>query len=80
MQHYQFCVAFRRSDGTLDAPVREEIIAATNAAEAIEAAKRIHVDMIATGTNAIYLTDTNGHVIWSLRLGDVWLECREASS
>jgi hypothetical protein len=46
---------------------------ARDAAEAIEAAKRIHVDMIGTDANAIYLTGPNGHVIWSLRLGDVWL-------
>lgn len=71
MNHYQFCVALRRPDGTLDAPVHEEIIAATNAADAIEAAKRIHVDMIGLGANASYLTDAKGHVIWSLRLGDV---------
>jgi hypothetical protein len=30
--------------------------------------------MIGSGTNAIYLTGPNGHVIWSLRLGDVWLD------
>jgi hypothetical protein len=30
--------------------------------------------MAGTGANAIYLTDAKGHVIWSLRLGDVWLE------
>lgn len=47
---------------------------AKDAAEAIEAAKRIHVDMIGTGTNSIYLTDPAGHVIWSLSLGDVWLD------
>ena len=37
-------------------------------------AKRIHVDMTGSGTNSIYLTDSNGHVIWSLRLAEVWLE------
>jgi hypothetical protein len=41
--------------------------------KAIKAAKRIPVEMIGTGTNAIYLLDPIGHVIWSLRLGDVWL-------
>ena len=74
MRAYRFCVALRRSDGTLEPPVREETIIAASAAEAVEAAKRIHVDMIGSGTNAIYLTDASGHVIWSLRLGDVWLE------
>ncbi|WP_408902966.1 hypothetical protein [Methylobacterium radiotolerans] len=74
MQHYRFCVALRRPDGTLDTPVREEIIAATRAEDAVLAAKRIHVDMIGTGTNAIYLLDPIGHVIWSLRMGDVWLD------
>ena len=73
MHHYRLCVALRRSDGTVDAPVREESIMARDAAEAIEATKRIHVDMIGTDANAIYLTGPNGHVIWSLRLGDVWL-------
>ncbi|MGH1587721.1 hypothetical protein ACRBEV_04380 [Methylobacterium phyllosphaerae] len=47
---------------------------AETASEAVLAAKGIHVDMIATGTNAIYLTGPNGHVIWSLRLAEVWLE------
>ncbi|MGH1572073.1 hypothetical protein ACRAWG_17015 [Methylobacterium sp. P31] len=47
---------------------------ARNGAEAIEAAKRIHVDMIGSDANSIYLTEPSGHVIWSLRLGDVWLE------
>jgi hypothetical protein len=74
MQQYRFCVALRRPDGTLDTPVREEIIAAARASDAILAAKRIPVDMVGTGTNAIYLLDPIGHVIWSLRLGDVWLE------
>jgi hypothetical protein len=54
--------------------VREESIMAKDGVEAIEAAKRIHVDMIGSGTNAIYLTDPSGHVIWALRLGDVWLD------
>lgn len=73
MHHYRFCVAFRRPDGTLDAPIREEIIAATRADDAILAPKRIPIDMAGTGTNAIYLLDPKGRVIWSLRLGDVWL-------
>jgi len=73
MQHYRFCVALRRPDGTVDAPVREEIIVAASAPEAIEAAKRIPIDMIGSGTNAIYLINPNGHVIWSLRLGERWL-------
>lgn len=47
---------------------------ARDADEAIKAAKRIHVDMVGTGTNSIYLTSPNGHVIWSLRLGEVWLD------
>ncbi|GJE52810.1 hypothetical protein GOFOIKOB_5884 [Methylobacterium tardum] len=47
---------------------------AGDADEAIEVAKRIHVDMVGTGTNSIYLTDPAGHVIWSLRLGEVWLD------
>ena len=47
---------------------------ASNADEAIEAAKRIHVDMVGTSTNSIYLIDPAGHVIWSLRLGEVWLD------
>jgi parvulin-like peptidyl-prolyl isomerase len=50
------------------------IVLAKNAAEAIEAARQIHVDMIGTWTNSIYLTDPSGHVIWSLRLGEVWLD------
>jgi hypothetical protein len=74
MHHYRFCVALRHPDGTLDAPVREESIMAVSTAEAIEAARRIHVDMVGTGTNSIYLTDPAGHVIWSLRLGEVWLD------
>ena len=74
MHHYRFCVALRHPGGTLDAPVREESIMARTADEAIEAAKRIHVDMVATGTNSIYLTDPRGNVIWSLRLGEVWLD------
>jgi hypothetical protein len=74
MHHYRLCASFRRPDGTIDAPVREESIMARDAAEAIGAAKRIHVDMIGSGTNAIYLTGPNGHVIWSLRLGDIWLD------
>ncbi|MHB2211582.1 hypothetical protein [Methylobacterium sp. CM6257] len=53
--------------------MREDSIIARNAAEAIEAAKRIRVDMISSDANAIFLTGPNGHVIWSLRLGDVWL-------
>jgi hypothetical protein len=73
MHHYRFCVALRHADGTLDAPVREKSIMAKDGVKAIEAAKRIHVDMIGSGTNAIYLTGPNGHVIWSLRLNDVWL-------
>ncbi|MGX9984597.1 hypothetical protein [Methylobacterium fujisawaense] len=73
MTHYQFCVALRRPDGTLDAPVREEIIAATSVADAVGAAKRIHVDMIGSDANAVYLTDPSGRLIWSLRLCDVWL-------
>jgi hypothetical protein len=73
MHHYRFCVALRHLDGRLDAPVREESIMATNAAEAIETARQIHVDMVGTWTNSIYLTDPAGHVIWSLRLGEVWL-------
>jgi hypothetical protein len=52
--------------------VRAESITARNGAEPIEAAKRIHVDMIGSDANAIYLAAPNGHVIWSLRLGDVW--------
>jgi len=47
---------------------------AGNADEAIKMAKRINVDMVGTGTNSIYLTDPAGHVIWSLRLGEVWLD------
>lgn len=74
MHLYRFCVALRHPDGKLDAPVREESIMAWNADEAIEAAKRIDVDMVGTGTNAIYLTDPAGHVIWSLRLGEIWLD------
>lgn len=70
---YRFSVAFRRPDGTLNAPVREEIITARTADDAVLAAKRIHVDMIGSGTNAIYLIDAKGRLIWSLRLGDVWL-------
>jgi hypothetical protein len=73
MHHYRFCVALRRPDGTVDAPVREDSIIARNAAEPIEAAKHIRVDMISSDANAIFLTGPNGHVIWSLRLGDVWL-------
>jgi hypothetical protein len=74
MHLYRFCVALRHSCGTLDTLVREESIMAKNAAAAIDAAKRIHVDMVGTGTNSIYLTDAAGHVIWSLRLGEVWLD------
>jgi hypothetical protein len=74
MHDYRFCVALRRPDGTLDVPVREEVITACTADYAIGIAKRIHVDMIGSGTNSIYLTGPNGHVIWSLRLGDVWLD------
>jgi hypothetical protein len=74
MHLYRFCVALRHLDGTLDPPVREESIMARTADEAIEAAKRIHVDMVGTWTNSIYLTDPAGHVIWSLRLGEVWLD------
>lgn len=73
MHLYRFCVALQHPSGTLDTPVREESIMAKNAAAAIDAAKRIHVDMVGTGTNAIYLTDPAGHVIWALRLGEVWL-------
>lgn len=71
---FRFCVALRHPDGRLDAPVREERMLASNADEAIEAAKRIHVDMVGTSTNSIYLIDPAGHVIWSLRLGEVWLD------
>jgi hypothetical protein len=74
MHLYRFCAALRHLDGTLDAPAREESIMARNADEAIEVAKRIHVDMVGTGTNSIYLTDPAGHVIWSLRLGELWLD------
>ena len=74
MHLYRFCVALRHLDGALDAPAREESIMARDADEAIAAAKRIHVDMIDTGTNSIYLLDPAGHVIWSLRLGEVWLD------
>lgn len=74
MPVYRFCVALRHLDGALDAPAREESITALDADEAIAAAKRIHVDMIGTGTNSIYLTDPAGYVIWSLRLGEVWLD------
>ncbi|MGH1571942.1 hypothetical protein ACRAWG_16145 [Methylobacterium sp. P31] len=73
MHHYRFCVALRRSDGTVDAPVREESIMARDVAEAIKEAKRIYVDMVGSDANTIYLTSPNGHVIWSLRLGGVWL-------
>lgn len=74
MHHYRLCVAFRRPDGTLDAPVLEESIMACTATYAIGIAKRMHVDMVGLDANSIYLTDPGGHVIWSLRLGDVWLE------
>jgi len=74
MHLYRFCVALRHLDGTLDAPVREESIMARNAEEAIRAAKQIPVDMVGTWTNSIYLTDPGGHVIWSLRLGESWLD------
>jgi hypothetical protein len=72
MLDFRFCVALRRSGGVLDAPVREETITATSAAEAIEVARGTHVDMIGLDANVIYVTDANGHVLWSLRLGDVW--------
>lgn len=74
VHHFHFFVAFRRLDGTFDTPVREESIVARTADEAIETAKSIHVDMIGTGSNAVYLTASSGQVIWSLRLSDVWLE------
>ena len=72
MPAYRFCVALRHLDGTLDPPVRVESIMAESAAEAIDAAKRIDVDMVGTWTNSVYVTDPAGHVVWSLRLGEVW--------
>lgn len=73
MQAYRFCMALRHPDGTLDAPVREEIIMARSAADAVEKAKNIDADMLGMNANSVYLTDASGHVIWSLRLGDVWV-------
>ncbi|MGH1574806.1 hypothetical protein ACRAWG_34390 [Methylobacterium sp. P31] len=72
MLDFRFCVALRHSGGLLDAPVREETITAGSAAEAIEVARRIHVDMIGLDANVIYVADADGHVLWSLRLVDVW--------
>lgn len=59
MGEYRFCVALCRREGTLDPPVREQVITA----------KRILIDVVGLGANAIYLTDLNGHVIWPLHLG-----------
>jgi hypothetical protein len=49
--------------GTRDAPVREKIVTAENAPEAVSAAKRTPIDMVGPGTNAIYLTVAKGHGI-----------------
>ncbi|MGH1592391.1 hypothetical protein ACRBEV_33270 (plasmid) [Methylobacterium phyllosphaerae] len=53
--------------------MREEIIMAASGGDAVEKAKGIHVDMLGLDANSIYLSDASGRVIWSLRLGDVWL-------
>jgi hypothetical protein len=74
MQHYRFCVARRRPDGTLDTPVREEIVQLPYTGDTILAAMRTPIDMIGSGTNAIYLTAPKGDVIWSLCLRGVGLE------
>ena len=55
----------------VDDPVREELIAAHDAADAIPLAKNVDVDMIGLRGNAIYLVDPSGHIVWSLRLADV---------
>lgn len=71
MRDYQFCVAVRRTDGLLEAPVREEVITAKDGAHAVALARAIDVDMVGLRANAVYLVDPDGHVLWSLRLADI---------
>ena len=71
MRDYRFCVALRRADGALDEPVHEQVIIAEDGTRAIALAKAIDVDMLRLRANAIYLVDTHGYVVWSLRLADV---------
>lgn len=68
MPVYRFCVVLRRPDRLLDPSVREEIIPARTVDDAVEAAQRIHADLIGTESDSTYLVDPNGYVIWSLRL------------
>lgn len=74
MTDYRFCVALRRPDGVFDEPVHEEIVTATDGADAIALAKGVNVDMIGLRANAIYLVDPNGHIVWSLRSADILID------
>jgi len=64
-------VALRRPNGVFDESVHEEIVTAKDGADAIALAKDVNVDLVGLRANAIYLVDSNGHVVWSLRLADV---------
>lgn len=70
MPTFRFVVAYRKSDGMLTPPLYEQAIEAANAREAVEQAKRIDVEVSKLGGNALYLTDEQGTVLWSLRLAD----------
>lgn len=59
MSEHPSCVALRRLEGTLDPLVRKKVIKA----------KRILIDVVGLGANAIYLMELNGDMIWPLRLG-----------
>ena len=70
MRDYRFCVALRASDGLLSAPVHEETITAVDARDAVALAKAVDLDMTGLKANALYLVDSEGHVVWSLRIAD----------
>jgi hypothetical protein len=70
MRDYRFCVALRGSNGAVGELVREEILTAHDAADAIALAKNVDVDMIGLWANAIYQTDLSGHVRATAHRGD----------
>lgn len=71
MHDFRLCVAVRDVNGILSKPVHEQIVTAEDAVAAAAIAKTIDLDMTQLRANALYLLDTSGHVVWSLRLADV---------
>jgi hypothetical protein len=70
MPEYRLRGAVRRADGEIGTPLVDERLLAADAKEAVRLANIRSLTIDDEAVNALWLSDANGTLLWSLRRAD----------